>query len=424
MLIVVDQFEGATFGSAELCQFVGDFWERRGAADDAEGGDPIGVNGGRCRSRRTSGGKADHGETLITERHCDRECILGDGSEREAVEIRTPVARPIEGSDMDTEAFDPAASEFDVEPARRRSVEVEDQWVGIGPLVPGAHTPAGGTVYVELRHAAVILCRHHVAVASACSHAYGVPGVTAVVRSEPGSPDSASPADNQRMRLGDSSAEYQRGAKGSRSRWLTPQKTTCGVSLVVVAILAGCGGGSDPAAPATEDVVKRVAIVSPTTQGWNWPTVPTSSSPYSKNQGGDPPGDKRSATLYRQLRGLDLIGSAGSRWQDESKLAHLVVERFGSPADAHSAMRPYREFAHGWAEQTGAVSDGSVGGLGDEAWRIMARGYTEEVTYKWRRADLILEAHIQCLSACRSDIDEAARVWVDAIDREAQGPSP
>jgi hypothetical protein len=225
------------------------------------------------------------------------------------------------------------------------------------------------------------------------------------------------------MRLGEPSAEYQRGAKGSRSRWLTPQKTTCGVALVVVAILAGCGGSSDPAAPSTEDVVKRAAMVSPTTPGWNWPTVPTSSSPYSKNQGEDPPGDKRSATLYRQLRGLDLIGSAGSRWQDESKLAHLVVERFGSPADAHSAMRPYREFAHGWAEQTGAVSDEAVGGLGDEAWRILARGYTEEVTYKWRRADLVLEAHIQCLSACRSDINEAARAWVDAIDGEAQGPS-
>jgi len=229
--------------------------------------------------------------------------------------------------------------------------------------------------------------------------------------------------DNRWMTLGDPSAGYQRGARGSRSRWLTPRETTCCVALVVVAILAGCGGGSDPTAPSTEDVIKRAAIVSPTSLGWNWPTVPTSSSPYSKNQGGDPPGDKRSATLYRQLRRLDLIGSAGSRWQDESKLAHLVVERFGSPADAHSAMRPYREFAHGWAEQTGAVSDEAVGGLGDEAWRISARGYTEEVTYKWRRADLVLEAHIQCLSSCESDINEAARAWVDAIDEEARRPS-
>jgi hypothetical protein len=233
------------------------------------------------------------------------------------------------------------------------------------------------------------------------------------------------PADNERMRLGDPSAEYQRSAKCSRSRWLTPQKTTCAVALVVVAILAGCGGNSDPAALSMEDVVKRAAKVPPTTPGWNWPKVTTSSSPYSKDKGGDPPPtrDPLAAKLYRQLRGLDLIGGAASRWEDASKLSNLAVELWSSAADAHSAMQPYREFAHGWAEKTGAVSDEAVGGLGDEAWRISARGYSEEVTYKWRRRNLVLEAHIQCLPACRSDIDEAARAWVDAIDDEARGPS-
>jgi hypothetical protein len=160
--------------------------------------------------------------------------------------------------------------------------------------------------------------------------------------------------------------------------------TTCGIALVVVAIMAGCGGSSDPRGVADEDVVKRAATVPPTTPGWNWPKARTSSSPYTKDKGGDPPptNDPLAAKLYRQLRGLDMIGSAASRWEDKSKLAHLVVERFASPADAHSAMRPYREFAHGWAEQTGTVSDEAVRGLGDEAWRISARGYSEEVTYK------------------------------------------
>jgi hypothetical protein len=218
---------------------------------------------------------------------------------------------------------------------------------------------------------------------------------------------------------------YERGAKWRRTRWLTPQMTTCSVALMVVAIMAGCGGRSDRGALSTEDVVKRAVIVPPTTPGWNWPKVPTSSSPYSKDRGGDrpPTRDKLAAKLYRQLRGLDLIGSAGSRGEDASKLAHLVVELWSSSADAHSAMQPYREFAHGWAEKTGAVSDEAVGGLGDEAWRISARGYSEEVTYKWRRRNLVLEAHIQCLTACRSDIDEGARAWVDAIDDEARRPS-
>lgn len=227
------------------------------------------------------------------------------------------------------------------------------------------------------------------------------------------------------MSLGDPCVGYERGAKSRRSRWLTPQMTTCTVALMTVAIMAGCSGRSNPGAVSAEDVVKRAAIVPPTTPGWNWPKVPTSSSPYSKDEGGDQPStpDPLTAKLYRQLRGLDLIGSAGSRWEDESKLSHLVVEQWSSAADAHSAMQPYREYAHGWAENSGAVSDEAVGGLGDEAWRILARGYSEEVTYKWRRGNLLLEAHIQCLTACRSDINEAARAWVDAIDDEARRPN-
>ena len=207
-----------------------------------------------------------------------------------------------------------------------------------------------------------------------------------------------------------------------------PEMTTCSVALVVVAIVAGCGGSSNPKTVSAEDavnVVKRAAMVPPTTPGWNWPEMPTSSSPYSKDEGGDSPSksDPLAAKLYRRLRGLDLIGGAGSRWEDKSKLANLAVELWSSAADAHAAMPAYREFAHGWAEKTGAVSDEPVGGLGDEAWRISASGYSEEVTYKWRRDNVVLEAHIQCSSSCESDINEAARAWVDAIDEEARRPS-
>jgi hypothetical protein len=202
---------------------------------------------------------------------------------------------------------------------------------------------------------------------------------------------------------------------------LTPRITACAVALVLVAMTAGCGGRSDPDALSTEDVVNRAVVVPPTTPDWDWPKEATSSNPYSKDKGGgDPPStrDKLAVKLDRQLLVLDLIGSAGSRWEDTSKLSHLVVQHWSSSADAHSAMPAYRQFAHGWAEKTGGVSDEAVGGLGDEAWRILARGYSEEVTYKWRRGNLVLEAHIQCFSACRSDIDEAARAWVDAIDDE------
>jgi hypothetical protein len=219
---------------------------------------------------------------------------------------------------------------------------------------------------------------------------------------------------------------YGRLARCKRSRWLRPQLTPCGVALVVVAIGVGCGGRPNSDAVSAEDIVRRAAMVPPTTPGWNWPEKPTSSSPYSEDDGEAPPPTKEplTAKLYRQLQALDRIGSAGSRWQDTSKLAHLVVELWSSAADAHAAMPAFRGFAHGWAEKTGTVSDEGVGSLGDEAWRILARGYSEEVTYKWRRDRLVLEAHIQCFPACRSDIDEAARAWVDAIDEQARRPSP
>jgi len=232
------------------------------------------------------------------------------------------------------------------------------------------------------------------------------------------------PADNQPMNLGDRCARFGRVARWTRSR----QLATCGVALVVTAINVGCGASSHAEAPSAEDAVvavRQAAKVAPKTPGWNWPEMPTSFSPYTKDKGRDPPPtpDPLTAKLYRQLRGLDLIGSAGSRWQNESKLAHLVVEQWSSTADAHAAMPAYREYAHGWAKAAGDVSDEVVTDLGDEAWRIWAGGYSEEVTYKWRRENLVIEAHIQCLTTCPSDLDNTARGWVEAIDEEARRPS-
>jgi hypothetical protein len=230
------------------------------------------------------------------------------------------------------------------------------------------------------------------------------------------------------MRLGDRYVADGRTSErtGHGSSSLGSQMTGLGVALAVVAIVAGCGGDSSPEAFSSEDVVRRAAMVPPTSPDWNWPGTPTSSQPYSEDEGGDPPptSDPLLVKLYRAAEGLDLIGDAGSRWQDASKLANLSVELWSSAADAHASMPAAREFAHGWAEKSGAVSDEVVDGLGDEAWRILVRENGGQVTYKWRRDTLVLEAHIQCFPApCPSDIDEAARAWVDAIDDEARRPS-
>ncbi len=44
----------------------------------------------------------------------------------------------------------------------------------------------------------------------------------------------------------------------------------------------------------------------------------------------------------------------------------------------------------------------------------------KEVTYHWRRANLVVEAHVDCFGFCPGDVDAAARAWVDAIDNPAR----
>jgi hypothetical protein len=44
------------------------------------------------------------------------------------------------------------------------------------------------------------------------------------------------------------------------------------------------------------------------------------------------------------------------------------------------------------------------------------------VTYHWRRANLVVEAHVQCFESCPGDVG-AARAWVDAIDEAARADS-
>ena len=65
-----------------------------------------------------------------------------------------------------------------------------------------------------------------------------------------------------------------------------------------------------------------------------------------------------------------------------------------------------------------------VDGLGDEAWRLSAGGYGRQVTYHWRRDNLVTEVHVHCYGECPSHdyaaVDAAARAWVDVIDERAR----
>jgi hypothetical protein len=146
--------------------------------------------------------------------------------------------------------------------------------------------------------------------------------------------------------------------------------------------------------------VRHITTVRPTSRGWDWPEEPT----------------------RERLAGA----CDGWRWQDEAKLGVTSACLFDSPMDAQEGLPRARAFARGWAKRTvgyaGHFTDVRLDGLGEDAWRIQEDfPGGQEVTYGWRRANLLLQVHIQCIfQTCPSDIRSAARDWVDAIDEETR----
>jgi hypothetical protein len=98
-------------------------------------------------------------------------------------------------------------------------------------------------------------------------------------------------------------------------------------------------------------------------------------------------------------------------------------------------MAPFNAYSRGWGESSGRITkDEEIDDLGDEAWLLRTEkevidyesGRTKrgtEVTYHWRRGNLVVEAHVDCFGVCPGDVDAAARAWVDAIDEAARAGS-
>jgi hypothetical protein len=191
--------------------------------------------------------------------------------------------------------------------------------------------------------------------------------------------------------------------------------------LIVAMVAAGCAGDTDdgPASFTAADA-KRLSGIAPTSSDWAWPTKPSST-------GVDDPDDEVpetaddpvTAELYDKIRDLEGLGGASSKWTDEHKLANLSVSAMGTPSDAQATTRAYREFLHAWGDDFGGVTkDEDVEGLGDEAWVIWILGNGNQVSYDWRRGNLVVSAHMHCYGICPSDVDGAAREWADEIDAE------
>jgi hypothetical protein len=194
---------------------------------------------------------------------------------------------------------------------------------------------------------------------------------------------------------------------------------TRSVIVVVAAILvAGCNGGEQREQLFTLADATRIASVRPVMPGWTWPQNP------EQQVASAPPTDPLDVELRRRTANLVSFGDKANKWIDADKLANLDAQVMASAADAHQLLAPFNAYSRGWGQRFGRITkDEEIDGLGDEAWILETETSGTEVTYHWRRGNLVLEAHVQCFAACPTDIDEATRAWVDAIDAAARADS-
>ena len=191
---------------------------------------------------------------------------------------------------------------------------------------------------------------------------------------------------------------------------------TRGAIAVVAAIaLSGCSGGDAQEQRFKPADATRIASVRPAMPGWTWPEKPKKDAPSG------PATDPLDVELKRRTADLASLGDAANKWEDADKLANLDAQVLASAAEAHKLMAPFNAYSRGWAKRFGRITkDEEIGGLGDEAWLLMTEANGMEVTYHWRRRNLVVEAHVDCFGVCPGDVDTAARAWVDAIDEAAR----
>jgi hypothetical protein len=202
--------------------------------------------------------------------------------------------------------------------------------------------------------------------------------------------------------------------------------TRSAIVVLAAIVVGGCGGGEEQEQVFTPADATRIASVRPVMPGWSWPQKPEKRSPDSEKEAQADPTDALLVELRRQTADIVSLREAGNKWRDGDKLANLVANVLASAAQAHELMAPFNAFSRGWAQSYGRIiKDEEIDGLGDEAWLL--RTTTDyggrEVTYHWRRGNLVVEAHIDCFGSCPDDVDAAARAWVDAIDEAARAGS-
>ena len=206
----------------------------------------------------------------------------------------------------------------------------------------------------------------------------------------------------------------------TRSKWGGVAASLAAVTLV------GCGGGSEPSGMYNAADAERLANMAPRTPGWPpWPQTPEPKKPSSGESAEEVAARDPIYAEYRhRTADIEPQDGSGNRWVDDDKLGNLVVGVFDTAADAHVGFLASNDLSRAYGAKYGfVVKAEKVDGLGDEAWRLWAHGHGREVTYHWRRDNLVTEVHVHCYGDCPdvdADVDAAAHAWADAIDEEAR----
>jgi len=191
---------------------------------------------------------------------------------------------------------------------------------------------------------------------------------------------------------------------------------------------SGCGGGNEPSGAYTSADVEQLATIAPVTPDLPaWPEKPKLKKQLDESPEEVAARDPVYAAYRRRTRDLESEDNwgSGNKWVDEGKLGNLVVAAFDTPEDAHVSFLASNDLSRGYGRQYGfVVKVENVEGLGDEAWRLWAHGNGRQVTYHWRRDNLVVEVHVHCYGDCPRDedasVDAAARSWAEAVDAKAR----
>jgi hypothetical protein len=199
--------------------------------------------------------------------------------------------------------------------------------------------------------------------------------------------------------------------------------------ITVAAVLSGCSGGEAQEQVFAAADATRIANVRPVSPGWTWPQIPDNPTPKEKLATKTPASDPLNVELGKKTAQFDqsdhVEAEADNRWQDENKLAELNVTVWTTASGAQKFMAPLNAFSRGWGKRTGRIlKDEEVDDLGDDGWLLLVESNGRQVTYHWRRGNLMVEAFVHCFGSCSGDVQAATRAWADAIDQEARTTAP